>query len=70
MKAKITWDFRDTDYENFGQKIAVEALSLPIIVETDDICEDDDLHTCLEEVKNYMYENYGFEVKKLKLLED
>ena len=70
MKAKLIWDFGDTDYENLGQKRVVEALSLPVVIETDDICIDDDVHTCLEEVKDYMYENYGFEVKKIKILED
>lgn len=70
MKVKLTWDFEDTEYEEIGQRIAVETLGLPVIVETEDICDDDDIHVCIEEVKSYMYDNYSFEIKKVKILEE
>ena len=73
MLIKITWDFSDTEFENLGHRIASENLGLPIELDIEDIDCDyidlDDIQSSKEDIKDYLYENYSFEVKRIKIIE-
>ena len=65
---RITWDFEGTEFEdcnyNEARKIAVLPISLKI--KEEDLDSDADS----EDIIEYLTENYGFEVKSIKLEED
>ena len=73
MLIKITWDFSDTEFENLGHRVAAENLGIPIELDVESIdCEDidlDNIQSCKEDIKDYLYENYLFEVKRIKIIE-
>jgi len=60
---KIIWDFEGTDFEDCNyeesRKIAVLPKSLKIHE------EDLDSDACEEDIKDYLSESYGFEVKSI-----
>ena len=69
MIVKITWDFSDTEFDGVGHRVTVDNLGLPLEIDTDCIELDEEIEICEEDVKDYLYENYSFEVKKLKFLD-
>jgi hypothetical protein len=70
MIIKITWDFSETEYSDVGHKLAAESLSLPTQIDSEFVELDEDLVLCEEDIKDFLYEKYCFEVKKVKFVEE
>ncbi len=70
MIIKITWDFSETEYSDVGHNLAAESLSLPTQINSVSIDIDEELDLCEEDVKDFLYETYSFEVKKIKFIEE
>ena len=70
MIIKITWDFSDTEFSDVGHKLACENLGLPTELNSEDIDFEEDFDFCEEDLKDYLYETYSFEVKKVKIVEE
>ena len=69
MKVKVIWDLNDTEYENYGQAIAKEALDLPTYVDISEVYSGPE-SIDKDEVSSYIYEKYNFEVKSFKIILD
>lgn len=70
MIIKITWDFSETEYSDVGHKLAAESLSLPTEIDSEFVDLEEDIDLCEEDVKDFLYETYSFEVKKIKFVEE
>ena len=70
MIIKITWDFSDTEFSDVGHKLACENLGLPTELHSENIDFEEDFDFCEEDLKDYLYETYSFEVKKVKIVEE
>ena len=64
MKIKVRWNFKDTEFETFSYKEAMDALELPSIVE---IFEDDLVEIDIEEE---LFEEWGFPVKSFRIINE
>ena len=63
IKVNVIWLFEDTEFEELLYEEARKAASLPrsVTIKLEDIEDDDE-----EEVREYLYENYGFSVESLE----
>ena len=65
---KIVWDFSDTEFEDCNYE---EARKIAILPKSITLKEDDlDSDACEEDIIEYLVENYGFEVKSIRLEKD
>ncbi len=65
---RITWDFLETEFEDCSYDEARKIAVLPISLKIKE--EDLDSDANREDIIEYLIENYGFEVKSIKLEED
>tara|TARA_B100001989_G_C24349539_1_gene368968 strand:+ start:442 stop:654 length:213 start_codon:yes stop_codon:yes gene_type:complete len=63
IKVNIIWLFEDTEFEELLYEEARKAANLPktVVIKLDDIEDEDE-----EEIREYLYENYGFSVDSLE----
>ena len=64
----IKWDFSDTEFEdcNYEESRRIAILPRSLKLKEDELDSD----ACDEDVIEYLIENYGFEVKSIKLEKD
>lgn len=60
---KIVWDFSDTDFEDCLYEEALNMVCLPESIESDDLDEESNDY----EIKEFLTENYGFDVKSYEI---
>jgi len=60
---KIIWDFTDTDFEDCLYEEALSMVCLPNSIEVEELDEEANEY----EIKEYLSECYGFEVKSYEL---
>ena len=60
---KIIWDFSDTDFEDCLYEEALNMVCLPESIEADDLDEESNDY----EIKEFLTENYGFDVKSYEI---
>lgn len=61
----IIWDFSDSEFKNCLYEEAIDMVCLPACLELDDLDEDSNDY----EIKEYLTETYGFDVKTYELEE-
>ena len=62
---KIIWDFSDTDFEGCLHEEATEALCLPTSLNIEELDEESNDY----EIREFLTENYDFEVKTYEIEE-
>lgn len=62
---KIIWDFSDTEFEDCLYEEATKVVCLPKNLEIEDLDEESNDY----EIREFLTENYGFEVKKYQIEE-
>jgi len=60
---KIIWDFSDTEFEDCLYKEATQVVHLPKSLETEELDEESNDY----EIREFLTENYGFEVKTYEI---
>ena len=62
IKVNVVWLFEDTEFEELLYEEARKAASLPksVSIKLEDIEDDDE-----DEIREYLYENYGFSAESL-----
>jgi hypothetical protein len=61
----IKWDFSDTEFSDCLYEEAMNLVFLPESLDIEELEEDSSSY----EIKSYLHENYGFEVKSFELEE-
>ena len=62
---KITWNFEDTEFEECLYEEAVSMVCLPESLDIDELDEESNDY----EIKEFLTENYGFDVKSYEIEE-
>ena len=62
---KIIWDFSDTDFEDCLYEEATKVVCLPKALDIEDLDEETNNY----EIREYLTENYGFEIKTYEVEE-
>jgi hypothetical protein len=62
---KIIWDFSDTDFEDCLYEEATKVVCLPKTLDIEDLDEESNDY----EIREYLTENYGFEIKSYEVEE-
>lgn len=63
IKVNVVWLFEDTEFEELLYEEARKAASLPktVSIKLEDIEDDDE-----DEIREYLYENYGFSAESIE----